>query len=61
MNITKCDKCGKQLKYKEGYTLHTEERHIASYHPNIDLCDKCMKKIKKWVENKKQIIGELDE
>lgn len=56
MNITKCDKCGKQLKYKEGYTLHIEERHFASYHPDIDLCDKCMKKIKKWVENEKQMF-----
>ena len=50
MLIYKCDKCGKLLKYKEGYTLHIDERHSASYHPNIDLCDKCMKKIKKWVE-----------
>lgn len=54
MKITKCDRCGKELKFKEGFTLKPEERHETSFYVEIDLCDKCMKSFRKWLKDAKQ-------
>lgn len=53
MLIYKCDKCGKELECSKGYSITLEERDGKIYDGHYELCDKCLKELRKWFKNAK--------
>jgi hypothetical protein len=48
MNLTRCDKCSKEVTYQESIELGWELIQLTNYRP-VDLCNDCVTQWLGWV------------
>jgi hypothetical protein len=58
--IIYCDRCGEDVKKNEidgkaiGLYLYRFKAYISGNEEEVDLCDKCKKSLKEWLEKKSE-------